>query len=174
MASKQRRRNLRNFVSDITDKSPGNINEKGQLVREHPGSKKPWNCYICDEQLATNKLFESHCYKLHRIKKFLYFCKCGFSSETSKPTGTHMRYCVGTPPVEHQMEYKCDQCMFSSSTNNGLQVHLSVSHKSIYNEKFKEKEKNYKWTMLEYIYLAATIIELKKNVNKEGISEECQ
>ena len=166
VTSKQRRRNQRNYVCDITDKSPGNVNEKGQLACEHPGSKKPWNCYVCDEQLATNKLFESHCYKMHRIKKFLYFCKCGFNSETSKSTGTHMRYCVGMPPVKYQMEYKCDHCKFSSSTNNGLQVHLGVSYKSIYNEKMKEKEKNYKWTIPEYEYSAATIIELKKNKDR--------
>ena len=73
-----------------------------------------------------------------------------------------MRYCTGTPPVEHQLKFKCDHCKFSSNTNNGLQVDLSVSHKSQYNENLK-KEKNYIWTGLEYEYLAAAVIELKKN-----------
>ena len=85
-----------------------------------------------------------------------------------------MRYCTGAPPIEHQLEFKCDHCKFSSNTNNGLQcqltLHLSVSRKSLYNETLKEKEKNCKRTGLEREYLAATIIELKqsktRNVNK--------
>ena len=35
MTSKQRRRNLSNYACDFTDKLPGNINEKGQLVCLH-------------------------------------------------------------------------------------------------------------------------------------------
>ena len=37
------------------------------------------------------------------------------------------------------------------------------SHKSFYNEKLQEKEKNFKWRVPEFEYLAKTIIELKKN-----------
>ena len=84
------------------------------------------------------------------------------SAAKSQSPQTHMRYCTGTPPVEHQLKFKCDHCKFSSNTNNGLQVDLSVSHKSQYNENLK-KEKNYIWTGLEYEYLAAAVIELKKN-----------
>ena len=161
VTSKQRRRNLSNYVRDFTDKSPGNITEKGQLVCEYPGSKQQWDCYLCNEHLATNKLFESHCKKVHCIEKFIYFRKCGFSSERSKSTGTHMRYFTGTPPLEHQLKFKCEHCKFPNETNNGLkfkcehckfsnetnnelQVHLSVTYKSLYKEKLKGREKNYK------------------------------
>ena len=65
ITSKQRRGNLSNHVYDFTDKSPGQINQKGQLICEHPGPKKPWNCYRCKEQLATNKLFEDDSRKAH-------------------------------------------------------------------------------------------------------------
>ena len=141
----------------------GSINEKGQLVREHPGSKQPWDWYYCNEQLTTNKVFENHSKKVHGIAQFIYFCKCGFSSETSKSTGTHMRYCEGTPPLEHQLKFKCQHCKFSSQTKNGYRFSLVFSHKSLHNEKLKEMEKNFKWMEPEFEYLAKTIIELKKN-----------
>lgn len=80
MTSKQKRRNLSNYVCDFTDKSLGNIHEKGQLVFENPSSKQPWDCYCCNEPLTTNNFFENHCRKVHSIVKFIYFCKCGFSS----------------------------------------------------------------------------------------------
>ena len=152
MTNKQKRRNLSNYVCGITDKSPGNINGKGQLVCLHPGSKQAWDCYRCNEQLATNKLFEGHCKIGH-----------GYSNETSKSTGTHMRYCQGIPPAEHQLKFECYLCKFSSGSNSGLQVHISVAHKNFHNEKRKEKEKNFKWTEPEFKYLARTIIELKKD-----------
>ena len=156
VTSKQRRRNLSNYVCDFTDKSLGSINEKGQLVCEHPGSKQPWDCYYYNEQLATNKLFKNHCKKEHRVAQFIYFCKCGFSSETSESTGTHMRYRQNTSPLEQQL--KCECWKFSSETKNRLQVHISVCHKSLHNEKLKEKEKNF-----EFECLAKTVTELKKN-----------
>ena len=158
MTSKQRRRNLSNYVRDFTDKSLGSINEKGQLVCEHPGSKQPWDCYYYNEQLATNKLFKNHCKKEHGVAQFIYFCKCGFSSETSEATGTHMRYGQGTPPLEQQLKFKCECWKFSSETKNRLQIHINVCHKSLHNEKLKEKEKNF-----EFEYLAKTVTELKKN-----------
>ena len=134
-ANKQKRRNLSNYVCDITDKSPANINGKGQLVCLHPGSKQAWVCYCCNEQLANNKLFEGHCKIRH-----------GYSNETSKSTGTHMRYCQGIPPAEQQLKFKCYLCKFSSGSNSGLQVHISVAHKNFHNEKRKEKGKKFKWT----------------------------
>ena len=67
ITSKQRRGNLSNHVCDFTDKSPGQINQKGQLICEHPGPRKPWNCYRCKEQLATNKLFEDHSRKVNSL-----------------------------------------------------------------------------------------------------------
>ena len=163
MTSKQRRRNLSNYACDFTDKLPGNINEKGQLVYLHPVSKQPWDCYCCNEQLAKNKLFEYHCKKIHSIDQFIYFCKFGYSSEVSKCTGIHMICCQGIPPAEHQLKFECDLCKFSSDSKNGFQVHISVTHKGFHNEKLKKKRKNFKWTEPEFAYLIRTIIELKKN-----------
>ena len=82
-----------------------------------------------------------------QISKFIYFCKCGYSNHLAKSTGSHMRYCHGTPPGEHQCKHKCKLCKVSSQTDNGLLVHRSASHKGVYNEELKEKEKNYKWTV---------------------------
>ena len=69
-----------------------------------------------------------------------------------------MRYGQGTPPLEQQLKFKCECWKFSSETKNRLQTHISVCHKSLHNEKLKEKEKNF-----EFEYLAKTVTELKKN-----------
>lgn len=170
MTSKQRRRNLSNYVCDFTDKSPGQINQKEQLISKHPGPKKPWSCYRCKEQFATKKLFEDHSRKVHSIERFLYFCKCKYNSDLAKSTGSHMQYCNGTPPIEHQLKFKYEHCRFSCDSKTGLQVHMSISHKDVYNEQLQEKEKNFKWTVPEFEYLGKVISELKrdkiKNVNK--------
>lgn len=161
MNSKQRRKNLSNYACDFKDKSPGSINQKGSC--KHSGSKQPWHCYRCNEQLATSKLFESRCEKVHGIEQFIYCCKCGHSSNIPKSTGTHMRYCQGIPLIEHQFKFRFELCKFSSKTKNGSQVHISISHKSLHNEKLQQKEKKFKWLERESEYLARAIIELKKN-----------
>ena len=84
--------------------SPGNIDQKGQLVCYHPGTAKPWECYHCQEELFTNKLFETHCLEKHSISEFVCCCKCGYSSKNSKSTGTHMQCCDGNPPIEQQFK----------------------------------------------------------------------
>lgn len=61
------------------------------------------------------------------------------------------------------MKFKCELCKFFSKTKNGIQVHINVSHKSLHNEKLKEKKKNFNWTKREFEYLARTVIEIKKN-----------
>ena len=47
---------------------------------------------------------------------------------------------------------------------------MSISRSDIYNEQLQEKQKNFKWTMPEFEYLAKVISELKRdkigNVNK--------
>ena len=90
-------------------------------------------------------------------------CKCGYSSEVAKSTGSHMRYCDEKTPKEHQYQYKCPLCKFSSQSKNGLAVHNSRAHKEVYNESLKEKEKGYRWTTAELEYLAKTIRQLKKD-----------
>lgn len=99
--SKQRRRNLDNYAHDITENSPGQVNQKGQLVSYHPGPNKPWKCCLCQTELASNKLFEKHVKDEHQITEHLYFCECGYSNESARSTGTHKRYCDGLVPEEH-------------------------------------------------------------------------
>lgn len=86
------------------------------------------------------------------MNQFLYFCECRYSSESAKGTGSHKRYCNGEPPVEHQHQFKCDYCKFSSQTENGVVVHKSVAHKEEYNNELSAKEKNLKWTEQEFEY----------------------
>ena len=170
VTSKQRRRNLDNYARDFTGNSPGHINQKGQLVTVHPGTGQQWKCGICQEHLATNKAFEKHVKDKHQVVQHLYFCDCGFSSDSARSTGTHKRYCNGTPPAEHQLEHKCHLCKFSSATANGLLVHTSVAHKAEYNESLQEKENNYQYTEQELEYIAKIVYELKqtkaRNINK--------
>ena len=168
--SKQRKRNLMNYVRDITENPPGQLNQNGQLVSVHPGANKPWDCCLCSEQLATNRLYEKHVRDRHKVNQFLYFCECGYSSESAKGTGSHKRYCNGEPPVEHQHRFKRDHCKFSSQTENGVVVHKSVAHKEEYNNELSAKEKNLKWTEQEFEYLAKVVYTLKKaktkNINR--------
>ena len=170
MVSKQRKRNLENYVRAVTENPPGQINQNGQLVSLHPGTSKPWECCLCSDQLATNRLYEKHVRDKHNVHKFLYFCECGYSNESAKGTGSHKRYCNGEAPVEHQLEFKCQLCKFSSQTENGVLVHKSVAHKEEYNDELTAKEKNLKWTEQEFEYLAKIIYELKKaktkNINR--------
>lgn len=42
-----------------------------------------------------------------------------------------------------------------------MSVHLSRSHPSLYNEKIKEKTKNFLWSEPEFRLLANTILDLK-------------
>ena len=156
-------RNLANYACDITGNSPGTINTKGELVSYHPGAKQPWPCHHCDEMLPTNKMYTDHYKKKHNIREFLYFCKCGFSSITSRSVGSHMKYCDGTTPKEHLKAHKCEICKFSSDTYNGLQVHKSTRHKDEYNQTLKTKEKGYRWTNQEFEYLAKLVRKLKDN-----------
>lgn len=104
------------------------------------------------------------------MNQFLYFCECGYSSESAKGTGSHKRYCNGEPPVEHQHRFKRDHCKFSSQTENGVVVHKSVAHKEEYNNELSAKEKNLKWTEQEFEYLAKVVYTLKKaktkNINR--------
>ena len=164
---KQRKRNLENYVRDITENQSGQINQKGQLVSYHPGANKPWDCSICQEQLATNKLFEKHVREKHQVSEFLYFCERGYSRLTARGTGTHRRSYDGNTPVEHQYEYKCQLCPFSSQMENGVLVHKSVAHKAEYNKELKEKEKNFKYTEQELLYLARRIRQLKKDKTRD-------
>lgn len=170
VTSKQRKRNLENYVYDFIENPPGHKTENGQLIVKHPGAKNPWSCYKCQEQLENNKLFVNHCKDKHQIDKFVYCCSCGYGSENSKSTGSHLRYCDGNVPEEHKRRFKCDLCRFSSNDENGLLVHNSVAHKEEYSEGLKEKEKGFKWTDTEFKYLAEVIHQLKKdkvrNVNK--------
>ena len=46
-------------------------------------------------------------------------------------------------------------------------VHKSVAHKAEYNEELKEKEKNFKYTEQEFICLARTIRQLKKDKTRD-------
>ena len=73
-----------------------------------------------------------------------------------------MKYCDGSSPKEHLKEYRCDLCKFSSDTKNGLMIHRSTSHKDVYKEELKEKEKGYRWNNQEYKYLAKLVRRLKK------------
>ena len=168
--SKQRKRNLDKSTRVFTENSLGQIDEKGKLVCKHPGARKNWKCQICQEELATNKLFEDHSRKSHQVKSFVYVCSCGYSCEVAKSTGAHMRYCDGKPPEDQSFEYKCNLCKFSSKTSNGLAVHMSIAHKEAYNETLKDKEKGYKWTEAELEYLARIVRDLKmervRGVNK--------
>ena len=170
VTSKKRKRNLENYAYDFIRNPPGHITEKGQLVVKHPGAKNPWSCSQCQEQLATNKLFEKHLSQRHQIKKFVYMCMCGYGSESAKSTGVHLRYCDGAIPEEHLRQRKCDICHFSTDDANGLLVHRSVAHKEQYNKELVAKEKGYKWTKPELGYLAEMILELKRtkirNVNR--------
>ena len=61
--------------------------------------KKHGICYHCKEQLATNKLFESHSKKIHWIEQFIYFCKYGYSSDLAKSTCTVICGTAMAPPV---------------------------------------------------------------------------
>ena len=117
--------------------------------------------------MATNKLFEKHVREKHQVSEFLYFCECGYSSLTARGTGTHKRSCDGNTTVEHQYECKCQLCPFSSQTENGVLVHKSVAHKAEYNKELKEKEKNFKYTEQELLYLARTIRQLKKDKTRD-------
>ena len=162
MTSKKQSRNLANYACDITGNSPGKLNLKEQPVSYHPGAKQPWPCHHCEEILPTNKMFTEHYKWKHNIREFLYFCKCGYSSITVRSTGAHMKYCDGSTPKEHLKEYRCDLWKFSSDTKNGLMVHRSTSHKDVYNEELKEKEKGYRWTNQEYQYLAKLVRRLVK------------
>ena len=72
VTSKQKKRNLENYVYDFIENPPGYKNEKGQLIVKHPGAKNPWSRYMCQEQLASNKLFVKHCKDKHQIDKFVY------------------------------------------------------------------------------------------------------
>ena len=78
------------------ENQPGQINQKGQLVSYHPGANKPWDCGICQEQLATKKLFEKHVREKDQVSEFLYFCECGYSSLTARGTGAHKKVVMGT------------------------------------------------------------------------------
>ena len=160
--SKQRKRNLDKYTRVITGNSLGHIDENGQLACKHPGARKNWLCEVCREELATNKLFEDHNRKTHHVKTFVYVCGCGYSSENAKSTGAHMRYCDGKPPGDQSYEHQCKLCKFSSKSENGLKVHISIAHKEAYNETLKDKEKGYKWTEAELEYLARIIRDLKK------------
>ena len=143
----------------VVTSPPGTTNQKGQLVCYHPGTARPWQCYRCQEELSTNKLFEKHCLNKHGISEFVYCCKCGYSSENSTSIGSHMRYCDGNPPIEHQLSHKCTLCKFSSDSKTGVTVHMSREHPAQYNE----TDKNFKWTEAEHEYLAETLIDLKNN-----------
>ena len=134
---KQRKRNLKHYARDITENQPGQLNQRGQLVSYHPGTNKPWDCSICQEQL------------------------------TAKATGQHKRSCDGNIPSEHKYDYKCELCPFSSQTKNGLLVQRGVAHKAEYNEGLKVKEKNYRYTEQELLYLARTIRQLKKDKTRD-------
>ena len=162
--SKQRKRNLENYVRDITGNQPGQLNQKGQLVY-HPAANKPWDCSICQEQLATNKLFGKHVREKHQKIEFFYFCECGYSRRTANGTGQH-KSCDENIPSEHKYDYKCELCPFSSQTENGVLVHRSVAHKAEYNEGLKEKE-NYRYTEQVLLYLARIVRQLKKDKTRD-------
>ena len=63
------------------------------------------------------------------------------------------------------MTFRCE-CIFTSDTVNGLQVHLSCKHPEIRNEQLKIK-KNFAWTDPELEYLAEKITSLKKDAVKK-------
>ena len=69
--------------------------------------------------------------------------------------------------MSNKYDYKCELCPFSSQTKNDLLVHRSVAHKAEYNEGLKEKEKNYRYTEQELLYLARTVIQLKKDKTRD-------
>lgn len=145
-------------------------NEKDdRTVVLHSGSNNPWNCVKCSNVYPTNSAFSKHLLTAHQIRHVSYKCSCGFVSDNSRSVGTHKRYCAGTPPEEHNRLFKCQHCQFSTNFENGLSVHISRAHPSLYNEQLKEKTRNFQWTEPEFRFLADTILDLKqrkiRNIN---------
>ena len=77
VTSKQRKRNLEDYGYDFVRNPPGHINEKGQLVVKHPGARNAWSCSQCQEQLATNKLFEKHLNEKHQVRSLCIYVHVG-------------------------------------------------------------------------------------------------
>ena len=70
-----------------------------------------------------------------------------YGSENSKSTGTHMRYCDGNPPLEHQLSHKCHLRKFSSNSATDVTVHMSREHPAQYKKILKEKDRNFRRNM---------------------------
>ena len=159
-----------NYTCDITGGTANIVPGKDdQIKAKHPGPNKTWQYPLCNSLETTNTKFNKHLLQMHQIRKCYFYWECGFTNENTRSVGTHMRYCEGNPPEEHNRKLKYSLCKVSHEIEAGLQVHFASKHPEVRNEELKEKSKNFRWTNQELEFLVETIQRMKgdsvKNVN---------
>ena len=136
----------------------------------HPGQARAWTCPECRETLCDNRELGRHLQRVHSRKVWNYRCaECGFTGDSARSVGTHLRACKGPAKEDPNRQVACKWCSRMFASVQGLQVHNARKHPAEYNEQLPSKRTT-KWSDVEKGELARAEVQIRggqaRNINQ--------